>query len=551
MQDRIWLKHYPPEVVPEIDPDTYASLPDLIHDRAARFSDRPAFSNFGAVINYQRYLELGNTLAAWIQHVLNPGKGERIAIMLPNIMQYPVAVYACLRAGMVVVNINPLYSARELRHQLIDSGATSIIIADFATPVLARIVGETSVKNVITTGLRDLVDEKPLAISVDHRLSGAIEFTRVLQQGAGLTFRPARLEGDDLAVLQYTGGTTGTSKGAMLTHRNLVANTLQNHAYFAPSVRVGEEVYITALPLYHIFALTVNCLACIYCGGLNVLITDPRNMPAFVAELSRHPFTYITGVNTLYNGLLNTPGFFDLDFSTLRTSIAGGMAAQRSVAEKWRQATGCLLLQGYGLSETSPTLAANPLSAAEFTGTIGLPVPSTDLSVRDDEGRPLPPGEPGELCARGPQVMSGYWNRPEETRRVMTDDGFFRTGDMAVCDEQGYFTIVDRKKDMIIVSGFNVFPNEVEDVAASMDGILECACVGTPDQHSGESVVLFVVTRPGAELDAEAVREWCRERLAAYKVPSRVVFVDAIPKSTVGKVLRRALRETLAQAEAR
>jgi long-chain acyl-CoA synthetase len=395
--ERIWLKHYPPGVAAEIDPDTYPSLPELIHDRALRFADNVAFSNFGARLSYRRYLQLGDSLGAWMQHALHAGKGDRVAIMLPNIMQFPVAVYGSLRAGLTVVNINPLYSPRELQHQLIDSGAETIIIEASATPALAEILHQTPIRNVIVTGVRDLVDEDPAAVCADPRLTRCIEFTLALREGAGLALRPVHVAGHDLAFLQYTGGTTGTSKGAMLTHRNLVANTLQSHTYFASSLRMGLEVYITALPLYHIFALTVNCLCCIYSGGLNVLITDPRDMPAFVKELARRPFTFITGVNTLYNGLLNTPGFSELDFSALRTSIAGGMAAQRSVAEKWRRVTGCVLLEGYGLSETSPTLAANPPGTTEFTGTIGLPVPSTEMSVRDEAGKPLPPGQPGEL----------------------------------------------------------------------------------------------------------------------------------------------------------
>jgi long-chain acyl-CoA synthetase len=539
----VWLKHYPPGVPHEINADAWPSLAALLDEQIVRYRDHPALANFGTVIDYAKYAELSRNLAAWLQQRAGLGRGDRIALMLPNIMQYPVATYAALRAGLAVVNVNPLYSPRELLHQIRDADVDTIVILADVTPTLAEVIGQTGIRYVIVTRLDDLLDVELPSAPVDSRLKQAVSFKDVLREGAMLEFAPVMLQGDDLAFLQYTGGTTGLSRGAMLTHRNMVANALQMHAVFIPNAMPGREIYITALPLYHVFALTVNGIGAVHQGALNVLITNPRDMPAFVQELSRWPFTFISGVNTLYNGLLHTPGFGDLDFSSLRTAIAGGMALQHSVATRWQQVTGRPLLEGYGLSETAPCLSCNPTSTSAFNGTIGVPLPSTEIRIRDDAGNDLPPGTPGELCARGPQVMPGYWKRPEETRAVMTADGFLRTGDIAAMDEDGYFRIIDRKKDMINVSGFNVFPNEVEDVVAGLDGVLECACIGTPDEKSGEAVLIFIVPKPGATLAAADIIDGCRDNLAPYKIPRQVRIVDAIPKSNVGKILRRALRE--------
>jgi long-chain acyl-CoA synthetase len=526
--------------------EAYASLPELIGAAVERRRDGLAFANFDGRLTYAEFDELSRRIAAFLQQRLGLGKGDRIALMLPNVMQFPVCMYGALRAGLTVVNVNPLYSPRELEYQVNDAGAETLVILADMTPTLGAVLDSTCVRNVIVTQLGDLLPAAPPGHPVDGRLRDPFLFREVLSEGGKLSFSPAGIEPQDVAFLQYTGGTTGVSKGAMLTHRNLVANCMQMEAVFRPLRTPGEEIYITALPLYHVFALTVNCLNGLYTGGTNVLITNPRDMPAFVRELGNWRFTFISGVNTLLNGLLNTPGFAELDFSGLRTTIAGGMALQSTVAKRWQEVTGRVPLEGYGLSETSPCLSCNPADTGEYNGTIGIPLPGTLLAVRDDAGHDLPPGTPGELCAKGPQVMAGYWNRPEETQKVMTADGFFRTGDIAVMDERGFFRVIDRKKDMINVSGLKVFPNEVEDVAAAMEGVLECACVGAPDAKSGECVVLFVVPKAGVKLDAEAVRAWCRGRLAPFKQPQRIEFVDAIPKSNVGKILRRELRARIA-----
>ena len=540
--ERIWLRSYPPDVPHEIAPGSLQPLPDLLMERAARYADRRAFSSFGTHVTYAEFVALSDALAAWLQNRAGLKKGDRIAIMLPNLVQQPVAVTAALRLGLVIVNINPLYTPRELKHQLGDAGVQAIIIWDKVSAALGAIIGETSLNCVIVTGTTDLLTPDPPAPAADAHLGPYVAFTDALSEGRDLPWTPAQVDVADPAFLQYTGGTTGLSKGAVLTHANMSANMRQTLLTLQGRLDDEGQVIITALPLYHIFALTVNFLCCFDVGGTNVLIANPRDFPGFVQELGRWRFNFITGVNTLYNALLNTPGFDALDFSALHTSIAGGMAMHTAVAERWQRVTGCFVNEGYGLSETSPVLCVNLDSSAGFTGSIGLPVPSTDICIRDEQGNDVPYGQPGELCARGPQVMSGYWGNESATRQVMTADGFFRTGDIAIMDERGFVRIIDRKKDMILVSGFNVYPNEVEEVAAEMDGVLECACVGSPDPDSGECVTLFVVAQPGAGLAADQVRAWCRERLAPYKVPARIRFIPELPKSTVGKILRRELR---------
>jgi long-chain acyl-CoA synthetase len=541
--DRPWLKHYPPGVPADIEPESCPSLAALIADCVVRWRGKDAFASRGTRMSYERFDELSRAFAAFLHGKLGLRKGDRLAIMLPNVLQYPVVMYGALRAGLVVVNVNPLYSPRELRHQLDDAEAAAILILADVSRTLGEVLEGSTLRHVVVTQSGDLLEAGPPDSAIDPRLRGCTAFRDALREGATLELPQIDLTRDDLAFLQYTGGTTGLSKGAMLTHGNMVANALQMLAIFLPRCVPGNEIYITALPLYHVFALTVNCIGCLHLGGLNVLISNPRDMPGFVQELGRWRFTFISGVNTLFNGLLHTPGFAGLDFSALRITLSGGMALQSSVAKRWHDVTGVPALEGYGLSETSPCLTCNPMTATEYSGTIGLPLPSTDIRIRDDSGNDLPAGTPGELCARGPQVMAGYWRRPDETRAVMTPDGFFRTGDIATMDAHGFVRIVDRKKDMIIVSGFNVYPNEVEDVVAAMDGVLECACIGVPDERCGEAVMLFVVPKAGAMLTAERIRDDCRGKLAPYKIPQRVEFIDAIPKTTVGKLLRRELRK--------
>jgi len=541
--NRPWLAHYPEGVPADIDPATYPSLAALIATAVARWRDKDAFANRGTRLGYGRFDELSRNFAAFLHGRLGLRKGDRLAVMLPNVLQYPVAMYGALRAGLVVVNVNPLYSARELRHQMEDAQAAAILILADVSPTLGEAIEGSAPCHVIVTQSGDLLDSPLPDSAIDPRLRGFTLFRDALREGATLPLPEIAIGLDDLAFLQYTGGTTGLSKGAMLTHGNMTANALQKLAIFKPRCVPGGEVYITALPLYHVFALTVNCVGCLQLGGLNVLITNPRDMPGFVQELDRWRFTFLSGVNTLFNGLLNTPGFSEIDFSALRITLSGGMALQSAVARRWHEVTGVAVLEGYGLSETSPCLTCCPMTATEYSGTIGLPLPTTDIRIRDESGNDLPPDTPGELCARGPQVMPGYWRRPEETRAVMTADGFFRTGDIATMDARGYVRLVDRKKDMIIVSGFNVYPNEVEEIAASMEGVLECACIGVPDERAGEAVLLFVVPRPGAVLTVAAVREYCRGKIAPYKIPQRVEFIDVIPKTNVGKLLRRELRK--------
>ncbi|KZC34413.1 long-chain fatty acid--CoA ligase, partial [Rhodanobacter sp. FW510-R12] len=492
--------------------------------------------------------------AGYLTGVLKLGKGDRVAIMMPNVLQYPIALFGTLRAGLVVVNTNPMYTARELKHQLEDSGAKAIVVLDNFAGTLQHVVAETHVQHIITTGIGDLLGfpkgalinfvlkhVKKMVPAFD--LPQAVRFRDALARGAAHPLQPVTLGHDDIAFLQYTGGTTGVAKGAMLTHGNMVANTLQAAAWIGTDlVTPGEEVIITALPLYHIFSLTANGLVFMRLGGLNWLITNPRDMPGFVKELRKSGFTALTGVNTLFNGLLNTPGFSELDFSKLHLTLGGGMAVQRAVAERWKKVTGCTLAEAYGLTETSPAVCINPLDLKEYNGSIGLPVPSTNVAIWSEEGKPLPLGEVGELMVQGPQVMKGYWNRPDETAKVLDADGWLHTGDIAKMDANGYFYIVDRKKDMILVSGFNVYPNEVEDTVMQHPGVLEVAAVGVPDEHSGEVVKLFVV-RKDPNLTEEALKQFCRENLTGYKRPKLIEFRDSLPKSNVGKILRRELRD--------
>ena len=551
----IWLRDYPPGVPATIDPDAVRSLKQLFEDACRDFAARPAFSNMGRMLSYAETDQVSRCFAAWLQQEAGLKKGDRVALMMPNILQYAIAIIGTLRAGCTVVNTNPLYTARELEHQLKDSGATVIVVFENACATLQQVIAHTPVRRVVVTGIGDLLGFPKGPITnfvIRHvkrlvppwRLPGAVRFRDVLQTGAALPFEPVDVNGEDIAFLQYTGGTTGVSKGAVLTHRNMVANTLQVVAFMPELSQMKDTVVITALPLYHIFALTSNMLVFTRVGGHNVLITNPRDMPGFVRELARVRFTFITGVNTLFNNLLHTPGFDRLDFSSLKVALGGGMAVQAAVSERWRQVTGRHICQGWGLTETSPVGTSNLPGTLDFNGSIGYPLPSTEISICDDDGNALPTGERGEICLRGPQVMRGYWNRPDETAQVMLPGGWLRTGDIGHMDERGRTFLEDRKKDMIIVSGFNVYPNEVEGVVAQMPGVLEVAAVAQQDERSGEIVALFVV-RKDLALTAAQIIEFCRHELTAYKVPKAVYFRDELPKSNIGKILRRELRDEL------
>ncbi len=550
--ERPWLANYPAGVPAEIDADAYPSIVAVLEDAIARFRDRPAFSSFGKVITYAELDRLSARFAAYLRGELGLARGDRVAIMMPNCLQYPISTFGILRAGLTVVNVNPLYTARELDHQLRDSGAKAIVVVDNFGHTVEEVFEKSPLEHVVSTGLGDMVGGAKGAIMnfvVKHvkkmvppySLPGAVRFRDALAAGARHPAPSDPIDSGDIAFLQYTGGTTGVAKGAMLTHRNLVANMEQAAAWVGGNLRPGEEVIITALPLYHIFSLTANGLVFTKFGGLNHLITNPRDMPGFVKELKKTRFTAITGVNTLFNGLLHAEGFDQVDFSSLRLTLGGGMAVQRAVAERWKQVTGCTLVEAYGLTETSPAACINPMDLPAYNGSIGLPIPSTDACLKDDEGRIVAMGEVGELCLKGPQVMKGYWNRPDETAATIDADGWLHTGDMARMDERGFFYIVDRKKDMILVSGFNVYPNEVEDVLAGMPGVLEVAVVGAPDEHSGE-VVKAVIVRKDPALTAEAVKAYAREYLTGYKRPHIVEFRTELPKTNVGKILRRELR---------
>jgi len=550
--EKVWLeKSYPPGVPFEIDADKYASLVDMFNKYAGIYADRTAFINMGSEITYRELEAQAKAFAAYLQHELGLVKGDRFAIMVPNTLQYPIALFGALLAGLTVVNVNPLYTARELEHQLNDSGAKAMLVVENFGQTLEKVIDKTPVEHVILTSLGDrlgTIKGSLVNFAVKYvkkmvpkfHLAKAIRFNTVLAKGANLAYTPVLLKGEDLAFLQYTGGTTGVAKGAMLTHRNMVANLEQAKAAIRPLLEEGKELVVTALPLYHIFALTANCLTFLTLGGTNLLITNPRDMPGFVKELGKYPFTAITGVNTLFNGLLNTPDFKDLDFSHLKMSLGGGMAVQRPVAERWQKVTSTYLLEGYGLTECAPMVTLSPYNQAGYDGTIGIPASSTDIRIVKDDGTEAEIDEPGEMWVKGPQVMKGYYNRPEATAEILKD-GWLATGDIAAMDEKGHFRIVDRKKDMIIVSGFNVFPNEIEEVLMMDDGIVEAAAVGVPHEVSGEVVKVFVVRRDDTVTEEDLINH-CRKNLTNYKVPKLVEFRNELPKTNVGKILRRELR---------
>ncbi|MES2751264.1 MAG: long-chain fatty acid--CoA ligase [Pseudomonadota bacterium] len=560
--ERIWLKQYPAGVPTDIDVNQYPSLVELLEESFKKFSDRKAFICMDKSITYRELDEMSNAVGAYLQSK-GLKKGARVAIMMPNVLQNPVASSAILRAGYTVVNVNPLYTPRELEHQLKDSGAEAILLLENFASTLEKVIAKTSVKHVIMGTMGDLLGFKGVIVNFVVRkvkkmvpaysIPGAVAFNDALAAGRKLTLNKPKIVGDDVAFLQYTGGTTGVSKGATLLHRNILANVLQNDAWLQPALKkpphVEQLFIVCALPLYHIFALTACFLLAVRAGGVNLLIPNPRDMAGFVKELAKYQVNSFPAVNTLYNGLLNTPGFDKLDFSKLKSCFGGGMAVQKPVADKWMSVTGVTLSEGYGLSETSPTLTCNPADTDKFSGSIGIPVPSTYISIRDDDGKEVPLGEAGEICAKGPQVMAGYWNRPEETANVMTADGFFRTGDIGIMSPDGYTKIVDRKKDMILVSGFNVYPNEVEEVIASHPGVLECAVIGVPDAKSTEAVKAFVVKKD-PNVTAQDIIKFATTQLTGYKVPKHVEFRTDLPKTNVGKILRRELRDEKPKAAA-
>jgi long-chain acyl-CoA synthetase len=541
LAERIWQKNYPDGTPAEIDLSGQHSINQLLHEAVERFGSQVAFSSFGTALTYDDVGRLSRDFAAYLQNELGVKKGDRVAMMAPNTLAFAIGMFGVIRVGAVQVNVNPLYSPRELKHQLTDADADTIIIFSGSTPTLAEIVAETPIRNVIVFGLDDFIGKGLPSPPADPRLSDSIAFMDAMARGAELELVEPRMQLEDLLFLQYTGGTTGLSKGAMLTHSNLVGNILQFQAMDPGFIEDGKEIVVTAIPMYHIFALMVNTLYFFKRGAVNVLVTNPRDMESFVKTWAAAKPTVFTGVNTLYNGLLHTPGFSDIDFSGLKFAMGGGAPVQQAVSEKWKELTGNYIKEGYGLSETSPVLTVNLLQEKEYRAGIGVPVPSTDISLRDEEGREVAQGEPGELCCKGPQVMPGYWRRPDATAESMTEDGYFKTGDIAVMDEDGFFKIVDRKKDMILVSGFNVFPNEIEEEAAAMPGVLESACIGVPDEATGEAVKLFVVKKDPS-ITADEVRQFLRKNLVAYKVPKQVEFIAELPKSAVGKILRRELR---------
>ena len=555
LPERVWLGSYPQGVPADIDPDQYPSLVALMEASFARYADRTAYSFMGKSISYRQADEDSQALAAWLQS-LGLSKGDRVALMMPNVPQYPVAVAAVLRAGYVVVNVNPLYTARELEHQLKDSGAKAIVIIENFAATLEKCIAATAVQHVLLASMGDRlgwlkgalvnhVVRKVKKLVPPFHLPQAVRFNDALARGRKLPLARPELGPQDIALLQYTGGTTGVSKGAVLLHRNVIANVLQSEAWNDPvmkQVPASEQpTSVCALPLYHIFAFTVNMMLSMRTGGNTILIPNPRDLPAVLKELSRHTFHSFPAVNTLFNGLAHHPDFGKVNWSNLKVSVGGGMAVTGSVAKLWLEKTGCPICEGYGLSETSPSASCNPPTSKTFTGTIGVPLPSTWMKILDDDGNDVPLGQPGEIAIKGPQVMAGYWQRPDETAKVMTTDGYFKSGDIGVMDEKGYFKIVDRKKDMILVSGFNVYPNEVEDVASACPGVLECAAVGVPDDKTGEAVKLVVVRKDPA-LTAEQIQDYCRDKLTAYKVPRLIEFRNELPKTPVGKILRRELR---------
>jgi long-chain acyl-CoA synthetase len=556
--ERPWLAHYPAGVAAEVDMHEFASINDVFNSAVQQYRNKPAFTNMGKSITYGELDTLSLQFANYLLGELKLKKGDRIAVMMPNCLQYPVAIFGILRAGLVVVNVNPLYTARELKQQLEDAQVTMLVVLDNFGVVAQEVLAAMPQVRALTTGLGDLLGFPKSAIVnfvlkyikkmvPDYHIRGAVRFKNALALGSKHTLPDINCSADDLAFLQYTGGTTGVSKGAMLTHRNMVANMQQAAAWIGTNAKAGDELIVTALPLYHIFALTANCMVFMKFGANNLLITNPRDMPGFIKEIKNTGFTAITGVNTLFNGLLNTPGFNEVDFSRLHLTLGGGMAVQRAVAEKWKQVTGVTLAEAYGLTETSPAVCINPLDLSDYNGSIGMPVPSTEVCIKDESGHILPAGEIGELCVKGPQVMKGYWRRPDETTKVIDADGWLHTGDVARMDEQGYFYIVDRKKDTILVSGFNVYPNEIEDVIAMMPGVLEVAAIGVPDEKSGEAVKVFIVSKDPS-LSKEQIKAFCREHMTGYKQPKHIEFRSELPKSNVGKILRKELRDEGAKA---
>jgi long-chain acyl-CoA synthetase len=554
--DKIWLKAYPPGVPADIDPDQYGSLVQMLEESFRKYAANNAFVCMDKFLTYGELDAMSKRLAAWLQsRGMKPG--ARVAVMMPNVLQYPVALAAILRAGYTVVNVNPLYTPRELEHQLKDSGSEAIIVLENFARTVEQVLGKTPVRHVVVASMGELLGgAKGMLVNFvvrnikrmvpDFTIPQMVRFKDALAQGTKMPFQAPQLKSSDVAFLQYTGGTTGVSKGATLTHRNVIANVLQTEAWSKPAMSrpplVEFQTIVCALPLYHIFALTACALWGIRVGALNILIPNPRDIPGFIKELKKYRINMLPAVNTLYNALVNHPDFREVDFSALKVSNGGGMAVQQAVNDKWKALTGTNIIEGYGLSETAPVATCNRCDIQGFTGTIGLPVPSTDIAIVDDDGKPLPLGSIGEIAIRGPQVMAGYWNRPDETAKVMTADGFFKSGDIGIMDENGYVKIVDRKKDMILVSGFNVYPNELEAVIAAHPGVLECAAVGVPDEHSGEAVKVFVV-RKDPDLKAEQLMDYCKRELTGYKRPKYIEFRDELPKTNVGKILRRALRE--------
>ena len=557
--DKFWIKSYPAGVPAEIDYTRYRSLVHLMDEAFSKFAQRNAYVCMDRFLTYAELDVMSTKLGAWLQ-AQGLAPGARVALMMPNVLQYPVAIAAVLRAGYTVVNVNPWYTPRELEHQLRDSGAEAIVILENFAHTLEKVIANTSIKITVIASMGDLlgglkgglvnfVVRNIKKMVPAYSLPNAIRFNSVLGEASSMTLRPVELGHDNIAFLQYTGGTTGLSKGAMLSHRNVIANLMQNEAWLQPALdkepKLESLTFVCALPLYHIFALTICCLMGTRIGGLNILIPNPRDIPGLVKTLSKYRFNMFPAVNTLYNGLLNNPDFSKIDFSMLKLCNGGGMAVQKAVNDRWREVTGKSIVEGYGLSETAPVATANAADSVEFTGTIGLPIPSTEIAILDDDAQPVPLGQPGEIAIRGPQVMVGYWQRPEETKQVMTADGFFKSGDIGFMDEKGYVTIVDRKKDMVLVSGFNVYPNEVEGVVAMHPGVLECAVVGVPDANTGEAVKLFVVRRD-PELSKEALMAYCHDELTGYKRPKIIEFRDQLPKTNVGKILRRELRDSKA-----
>ncbi len=549
-----WFKHYPPGVPHTIDPSRFDSITDLFEESVHRYRDKTAFMNMGAELSFEDLNYLSADFAAFLQNVAKLKKGDRIALMMPNLLQYPIVMYGALRAGLVIVNTNPLYTSREMKNQFKDSGAKAIVILANSAHCLAEIIDETDIETVVVTEVGDMLGfPKSLLVNSvvkyvkkmvpSYNLPNAYSFYAAMDLGADCSFKPESLKGDDIAFLQYTGGTTGVSKGAVLTHANIIANMLQIGEWMRPLLIEGEEIAVLALPLYHIFSLTVNALTFLHFGGANLMITNPRDIPGFIKTLKQHKFTVFTGLNTLYNGLMNHPDFASVDFSNLKISVAGGMALQRAVAERWAKFTGTPLVEGYGLTETSPVASCNPIDGTDRVGTIGLPLPSTDMKLCDDSGQTVKQGDSGEIYISGPQVMREYWKQPEETANVITHDRWLKTGDIGICDTEGFIRIVDRKKDMILVSGFNVYPNEIEDVVAHHPKVLEVAAIGVPDTKSTEAVKIFVVPRDPS-LTVDELMDFCKQNLTGYKLPKHIEFRKELPKSNVGKILRRELRQT-------